>query len=269
MGAYLFGDVGGSKAEDHGGRGRLRVIFIRHGESENNILCRVSFDHYKKYRKPDPKLSKLGEAQALAAADYFEKNPPVVSPISQILVSPMTRALMTAKPIAEKLKLAPVVWADLYEVGGCFGGQEGNFWGDGGLKRSDMKTQFPKFKLPSNITEKGWYPRGLKKESTEHGQRRAAALAERLRDMAMGVEGDKNVLVVAHFDTIDLLMRNLLEINADVKDTHPGVVCQHYNAALSCIDIDSKATRPAKLLFANRADHLPYDLVDWENLGIV
>jgi len=258
------------------GESKLRILFIRHGESENNVLCNISDDEYWKHRKPDPKLSAKGEKQVQAAANALAKNPPVVSPLDKIYVSPMTRALSTAKPIAESLRMSPTVWTDMYEVGGCFGGEKGSFYGVGGLSRNEMQRLYPGYILPpEEITQHGWYPKKLRMETGSHAVLRAAAISTRLRDMAMRLEDDdsKTIALVAHHDTIDLILRDLMGLKIPVEVAPPGKVFKHYNAAFTCLDLinykdDASLPTPC-LLFQNRADHMPSKLVEWSKLGVV
>jgi broad specificity phosphatase PhoE len=75
----------------------MRLIFLRHAESEANIAGDNS-DH------PETKLSKLGELQAKKAAEYITYLNKIKSlNIKYILSSPFTRTVDTAKPIAAKL----------------------------------------------------------------------------------------------------------------------------------------------------------------------
>src|SRR6185295_10708137 len=77
------------------------MILLRHGQSEFNLL----FTQTK--RDPgivDPKLTPLGHAQAREAAVALAG-----AGVKRIIASPYTRALETAAPIAEKLKVPVVI----------------------------------------------------------------------------------------------------------------------------------------------------------------
>ncbi len=73
------------------------MILLRHGQSEFNL-------HFTATRRdpgiPDPRLTELGHTQALQAAAAL-----VHEGIERIIVSPYTRALQTAAPIAEALRI--------------------------------------------------------------------------------------------------------------------------------------------------------------------
>jgi broad specificity phosphatase PhoE len=71
------------------------MILLRHGQSEFNL-------HFTATRRDpgiqDPKLTPLGHEQAAAAAQALQ-----TEGIERVIVSPYTRALQTATPIAERL----------------------------------------------------------------------------------------------------------------------------------------------------------------------
>ena len=73
------------------------MILLRHGQSEFNL-------HFTATRRDpgihDPKLTELGHAQAEAAAEALAGER-----ITRIIVSPYTRALQTAAPVARRLGL--------------------------------------------------------------------------------------------------------------------------------------------------------------------
>jgi broad specificity phosphatase PhoE len=73
------------------------MILLRHGQSEFNL-------HFAATRRDpgitDPRLTELGHAQARAAAEHMAERD-----IRRIIVSPYTRALQTARPIADRLGL--------------------------------------------------------------------------------------------------------------------------------------------------------------------
>ncbi len=77
------------------------MILLRHGQSEFNL-------HFTATRRdpgiPDPRLTELGHQQARAAAAALE-----AETIRRIIVSPYTRALQTAAPIAERLNVPVII----------------------------------------------------------------------------------------------------------------------------------------------------------------
>jgi broad specificity phosphatase PhoE len=77
------------------------MILLRHGQSEFNL-------HFTATRRDpgivDPRLTELGHAQAEAAAQALANEG-----LQRIIVSPYTRALQTAAPIAKALGLPVIV----------------------------------------------------------------------------------------------------------------------------------------------------------------
>jgi broad specificity phosphatase PhoE len=77
------------------------MILLRHGQSEFNL-------HFTATRRDpgivDPRLTELGHAQARAAAAALAREN-----IRRIIVSPYTRALQTAEPIAAALGVPVIV----------------------------------------------------------------------------------------------------------------------------------------------------------------
>jgi broad specificity phosphatase PhoE len=77
------------------------MILLRHGQSEFNL-------HFTKTRRDpgimDPKLTELGHLQAAEAASQLAGEG-----IARIIVSPYTRALQTAAPVARALSVPVIV----------------------------------------------------------------------------------------------------------------------------------------------------------------
>ena len=77
------------------------MILLRHGQSEFNL-------HFTATRRDpgiaDPRLTELGQSQAVAAAEDMRNEG-----VEHIIVSPYTRALQTAAPIARALGIKPLV----------------------------------------------------------------------------------------------------------------------------------------------------------------
>jgi hypothetical protein len=118
----------------------LRVILLRHGQSENNRLMDDSFASYFSSRKPDAELTETGAQQARRAGQYVRAlaaQSPV--PLTRVFTSAMARALSTADAVCEALEggegekeegrgaaaasspsspLRAEVWVDICETGG-------------------------------------------------------------------------------------------------------------------------------------------------------
>jgi broad specificity phosphatase PhoE len=154
------------------------MILLRHGQSEFNL-------HFGATRRDpgiiDPRLTPLGHTQAEAAAQQLTNQG-----IQRIIVSPYTRALQTARPVAEALKL-PITIDPIVR-------ERYAFACDIGSPRTDLQRDWPThdFSHVENI----WWPRQEEPEHSivDRAARFRATLAER-HDWA-------NTLVVSHWGFI-------------------------------------------------------------------
>ena len=101
----------------------VRVLFIRHGQSANNVLAETHGHDYAAYmagRVYEPPLSEIGQRQAKLLAEKMAARtatpiPPSLRlgwvtteyPVARLYVSPMLRAMQTALPISRALGLVP------------------------------------------------------------------------------------------------------------------------------------------------------------------
>jgi broad specificity phosphatase PhoE len=165
---------------------KLRVVFIRHGESTNNVMEQTSSELYNANRQPDPDLSPLGVQQATATGEWLANDSAAsfIAPFDELFVSPILRTMQTAEPIAKSLNLTPTVWTDVFEHGGIYTGADGSNSGcEGGQKRSEMEARFPGWTIPAAgvvdglsfgaVDEEGWY---LKYYGTQCGTRLTPAV---------------------------------------------------------------------------------------------
>jgi broad specificity phosphatase PhoE len=151
------------------------MILLRHGQSEFN----VRFTETK--RDPgirDPNLTDHGHAQAAAAAEALAGER-----IARIIVSPYTRALQTARPVANRLRVPVIVSALVRE--------RAAFVCDVGTPRSQLETAWPEHDF-SGIDEIWWPP---VEEPVEQAQGRAA----RFRGEMAAIPDWSETLVVSHW----------------------------------------------------------------------
>jgi broad specificity phosphatase PhoE len=245
---------------------RLRAIFVRHGESSNNVLALRGAEYFAANRVEDPALTERGMQQAECIAKFIASSPALLTPIDEIVVSPMMRALMTVGPIARTCALAPTVWADVYETGGCYRGNEGK----SGLSPHQIRESFPTYHHvigQYGLREDGWYDSALNEETATHSEMRAGVVFQRLKDKAAALTHDATIWLVMHHDFIDLLLRQANGGYPSVADAPPGAFYQHYNCALSCVDIISDGR--AQILFTNRHEFIDDSLVRKQHLGEV
>lgn len=154
------------------------MILLRHGQSEFNL-------HFTETRRdpgiPDPALTPLGRAQAArAAAELAARD------IRRIIVSPYTRALQTAAPIAEALGLPLTVTPTVRE--------RYAFSCDIGSPVSALRQRFPDHAL-DHLPEV-WWPQ--EEEPEHHVIRRA----ETFRGEMASLPDWEETLVVSHWGFI-------------------------------------------------------------------
>ena len=151
------------------------MILMRHGQSEFNL-------HFSATKRDpgikDPKLTEAGQAQAeLAAAALADMG------ITRIVVSPYTRALQTAAPIAASLGV-PVHITPLVR-------ERNHFTCDIGTPRSELARAWPQHDFAH--IEETWWP-----DATETGEGVEARAAQFRADMqAQGAWHE--TLVVSHW----------------------------------------------------------------------
>jgi broad specificity phosphatase PhoE len=154
------------------------MILLRHGQSEFNVLFSVT------RRDPgiiDPKLTELGHAQAVEAAQRLAHEG-----IRRIITSPYTRALQTVAPIAKALGVEVVINPIVRE--------RYAFACDVGTPRTELEQAWPGLDF-STIEEIWWPP--IEEPADEVVGRAALFRAE------MGALPDwSDTLVVSHWGFI-------------------------------------------------------------------
>lgn len=166
----------------------MDIIFIRHAESTNNKAWAEEQDESR--RVPDPGLTELGQAQAGALADWF---PGFAPRPTHLFASPFMRALQTAAPLADALGMDVTIRADLMERGGPFAGPITDQQPHPGSPRSVLQRISPRFALPDDVTEQGWWKGPF--ENHDLAVKRATRLADWLR---WDFEPDDCVVLVSH-----------------------------------------------------------------------
>ena len=130
------------------------MILMRHGQSEFNL-------HFSATKRdpgiPDPRLTPEGQAQAERAAEALAG-----LGITRIVVSPYTRALQTAAPIARALNVPVSVTPAIRE--------RYHFTCDIGTPRSELARSWPEHDF--HAVEEIWWPAGT--ETVESVEARAA-----------------------------------------------------------------------------------------------
>ncbi len=154
------------------------MILLRHGQSEFNVVFTAT------RRDPgikDPRLTPLGQAQAEQAANALAHEG-----IRRIIVSPYTRALQTAAPIARRLGVPVIVNPIVRE--------RYAFTCDVGSPRADLARAWPEHDFAA--LEEVWWPAA--EEPAESVIGRAALF----RAEMAGLPDWTDTLVVSHWGFI-------------------------------------------------------------------
>lgn len=244
----------------------MRLFLIRHGQSTNNAI--LDFDEYEHGRTHDPELTETGRKQTAHVAEFLAKAIDMPSPepepieFTHLYVSPMKRALDTAKPIAEALHLKPQVWVDIHEIGGLFTADEDDVvTAYHGMTRAEMSDCYPNYILPDGIREEGWWGADKGREEPSQFIGRAIGVAMALRERA---HTEDKIALVAHAAFFDLLMKAFL----NQLPNHPlNLFFNHYNTGISRLDFDesrwARVDNHIRVHYFNRVTHLPPELWTW------
>ena len=96
----------------------MRLILMRHGESQNNVLSKIAQEVYEQYRTYEPELSELGVQESIQMGKAL-KNSGIN--IDFMLTSAHKRAILSAKCILETFPEVPVhLMLAIHEVGGIY-----------------------------------------------------------------------------------------------------------------------------------------------------
>lgn len=195
------------------------LYLVRHGESTYNVEGRLQG------QSNEPRLSPLGERHAAALAAALAQQS-----IEAIFSSPLTRAMETARPLADALKL-PIETDDrLKEINiGVFQGLLAAEIGDVHPEATARwRSGDPDFRIPGG-------------ESRRDLMQRAGAALEAIRAKSF-----RHVAVVAHGGVLAAALKSLLGVPAE---RNPFML---YNGSISRLEWESQV----KLMTLNQTDHL-------------
>jgi len=211
----------------------MYLLLIRHGQSEGNTRPDVDL--------PDSQLTETGHRQANLLADAMDG-----LSIDRIIVSPLHRAIQTARPLATRRQLRIEVWPDLRELRYTTDtrGATADEWGELHPDVEPFWTADPT--LEAMLTPQGWRYPGA--EDDDSAMARAGRVVERLRTLA---STDETVVLVAHGGFNSFLIRALLGVAS-----HQTYVAQG-NTAVNSLMIAPDFTIVQGL---NDLSHLPVEL---------
>lgn len=205
----------------------MDLYLIRHGESTGNIVD---------YDVPDGVLTPKGEEQARRTAQAFKG-----VKLTNIISSPLQRALQTAVPIAHDHDLRITVWKRTHE---CRGGGL-----HVGPSLKDLQEWFPRADFPDDLEPEGWIYDGP--EPANVGLERAHHVVTRLKQE---FNDDANIAVVSHGGFIQMMLRAFLGL-PDPR----GVRFGHDNASINHLKISEDRVTLVKV---NDISHLDDDVKD-------
>ena len=240
----------------------MQLYFIRHGQSENNLLWAETGS--VRGRSDDPGLTDTGRLQAERLAELLSRpGQPSFVPaeydgqnvtgfeITHIYCSLMRRAIETGSIVARALHLSLVAWEDVHEVGGIHWSEDegGEPVGQPGKNRAYFEEHYPHLRLPDSLGEEGWWNRPF--EALEERPKRAERFLREL--LARHGETRDRVAVVSHGGFYNHLMRAILDLPPEGE-----LWFSINNAAITRVDF---APEGIWMQYTNRVDHLPGELV--------
>jgi broad specificity phosphatase PhoE len=166
--------------------GPARLVLVRHARPDD--------DGVVVFGSTDVVLGEAGLAQAAGLVETLEG-----VPVAAVYSSPLLRALATARPLAERLGLEPVIVPDLREID--FGELEGLTW-------AELEERFPDLVPWSSAPAGVVFPGG---EAVAEVAGRAVAAG---RAIAAAHAGE-TVVVVAHSITLRTILADALGLPLD------------------------------------------------------
>ncbi|MFP4643125.1 MAG: histidine phosphatase family protein [Spirochaetales bacterium] len=238
------------------------LYYLRHGESQNNVLD--SAEDWTTARSSEPDLTEHGVKQAERTAQLFSRAAATDRPvenynpyrdeafaITHIYSSPHLRAIRTAAPIAAQLRMAVNVYEDIHEAGGTVDHdrEAGVYRGASGVSRAEANSVCDRLVFPDHLAEAGWW-NGRAPETEEQRVLRA----KRVRKELLEAHGpDDRVLLVSHTHFHVYFICSILGL--PYRD---GYWITLNNCALTRISFDRRGVR---IEYLNRQDHLLPDLL--------
>lgn len=238
----------------------MQLYFIRHAQSENNQKWSDSGSSLGRFA--DPGITDLGVHQAQALAEFIADRRLEVpaSPydnihmrgfeLTHIYTSLMTRAVLTANIVAEKIDLPLVGLEDAHEGGGVYLEDEesGELNGQPGKTPEELKSLTDRLVLPE-LNPNGWWNRPF--EVREERVARARRLLASLLEQHSGT-GDR-IALFSHAAFFNYFLAAVFEL-----DQRPPVWVYLNNTGISRFDFNGAEST---LVYSNRTEHLTPNLL--------
>jgi 2,3-bisphosphoglycerate-dependent phosphoglycerate mutase len=241
----------------------VQFYFIRHAQSENNLLLTRTGSFTG--RSEDPDLTPVGRQQAEVLAQFLQQHGQT-APASVTAHDPqnvggfsfthlycrlMLRSVATGTVLSRTLGLPLVAWEDLHETGGIHQKDEqtGERVGLPGRNRAYFEIHHPNLVLPESLGEEGWWNRPF--EEVEHRSLRARRVVNDF--LERHGDSDARVAVVSHGGFYNHLLRAILNIPEEAS-----LWFTLNNTAITRIDYDGQELW---LSYMNRLDFMPRELI--------
>lgn len=246
-----------------------RLYLIRHAQSENNVIWDGSDDHPD--RLPDPEITTTGHNQAEILGQHLAhpQAEPRQHPFNQaeetsfglthVYCSLMTRSILTGEYIAKACDLELEALPDIFEKHGIYDVDDNGYQqGLPGPGREYFEQRFTNLRLPGELNDGGWWNRPVEDEAAflQRMQKVVADVRQRLSD------NDDCIAMIAHGDFIDQFVNELMGVvrHQPNYDNHWVANWTFHNTSISRIDFVNGAHN---VVYLNRIDHLPNELVTW------
>ena len=129
--------------------------------------------------------------------------------------------------------------------------ENGAVKGYGGMTRGEIRRAFPEYRLPKEVSERGWYERELGLEPETRSFYRAIKVARQLSDWS---RTEAVIALVSHAGFLDILLKAIF---GQLPSRPHSARYYHNNTAITRVDY--QGTRPA-LHYMNRDEHVPAEL---------
>lgn len=224
----------------------MKLYLVRHGQSTHN----ANADH----DNPDPPLTPLGCEQAALAAEAMRSLAPEAV---ALYASPQRRALQTATPLHNALKLPVRVVPELCESGGLYQ--------HAGMTHSEILREWPHAQPDSHIGEQGWWQAGETEAEEATVYARAARAIALLRVAHEGAQ--EAVVVVTHGRFCGVFISTLLGLGPAGYTRFPmdnaGITRLDFTPfhKVSAYPPPTPTELALRLRYHNRTDHLPEEAI--------
>ncbi|MBE0699993.1 MAG: histidine phosphatase family protein [Anaerolineaceae bacterium] len=239
----------------------MQFLFIRHGQSENNLLWEETGTN--KGRSEDPELTEKGLLQATLLADFIVRkdkerqrfpNNEITRDqfqFTHLYTSLMVRSVKTAYTLSDALGIPLHAWPEIHECGGIYMENDGTKKQVGlpGKTRSYFAQHYQNLNLPEIVTDEGWYNRQY--ESELERPQRARQVLETLLQRHGNTED--RVAIVSHGGFYMELIRVLFNVPTDQSWFLMN------NTGISRFDFEGESR--IVLVYHNRTDHLDQSLI--------